>query len=320
MGRLDEDDGDFDNIFEKADEAGIQDKKSAGFVDSFPQKSSEKIVVGDNGSATFGKNGSGRVEKYQVEGGGEDGDSSKYKTFKQNAKYNKYAGKEISLPKQEVNRGPDKRTKEILKDDDLGEVGEWAGVTLNKNAKRKDSEDDDDDGEVNRKRNDDDDFDFDNFKPGKPAVVEAAGGGTTKAANEDIQKKIQDKLNGKMIMLGTGNGNGISNRLANKHKELSENKEVGSLRSSTGNKDSDTRPTTGQSLESGGGVKAREPELSFSENNNVEKKPLKSQQLVVQPRNNNFPQDDDEDEWNEVNKQTKKEVGSLQEGKIAIRG
>lgn len=228
IGGLDDDDE--DQFFDRPNEiahSGFNDKHSANFnQDQFGKKSVEKIALGDFEVHTFGRQGE-EVTKSRYElTPASPVQSENYISFKHNSKYNKYVQKEPKKPLK--NETPvDHRTKEILKNDDLGEVGEWAGKTLNQKNKLNDSEIDSEEEAVQqrKKQQEDDEFDFMNSAPKEKSSPNTQSTGGTVPAVEDnqdaLRQKIQMKLEGKGLRMGGGTGAGMfSNKLVNKQKEL----------------------------------------------------------------------------------------------------
>ena len=226
FGGLDDDEG--DDVFEVAHSNHL-DKRSANFNQEIPGiKSVEKVALADFEVNTFGR-AREEVSKSRYESSiPSPVQSENYISFKHNAKYNKYVHTEAKKPVQTDN-GVDRRAKEILKNDDLGEVGEWAGKTLNQNRKKDDSEIDSEEEAIEnrKKQQEDDEFDFMLGAPkDKISPQTQSTGGTVPSVvdNQDaLRQKIQMKLEGKGLMMGGGSGAGVfSNKLVNKQKELQE--------------------------------------------------------------------------------------------------
>ncbi len=320
-------DGDFDNIFEKeADHLpNNADKGSARFGGgTVASRYQEKIFIEDSEVQTFGRMGQPAIETTAL---GENQDSDKYKTFKQNAKYNKYSQKERPRDAPEERYVLDNRAKQALENDDLGEVGEWAGMTLNRNQPKKVQgsleEDEEEEEDLPRKPapDNDDEFDFDNSAP-KPAVKPVAGHSTQDKTQEALQKKIQDKLNGNYLRPGAGVGaNGLSNRLAIKQKEIAHKSDLPSISDA---KEAETRPSLGMAGPSNQSITLSESQSTFKE------VPKKTENRIARPELQphiqselNYslgPQHFDDDEWEQVNKQNKDTLKPVEQSTVASKG
>lgn len=224
------DDDDEDDFFAQPGGVSLsqhQDKHSANFnQDPLRKKSVEKIDLGDFEVNTFGRQAEEISKSRYDPSVASPVQSDNHMSFKHSAKYNKYVQKEPKKPTR--NENPiDHRTKDILKDDDLGEVGEWAGKTLNHKNKLNDSEIDSEEeaAQQRKKMQDDDDFDFMNSAPkDKTSPNTQSTGGTVPGVDDNqeaLRQKIQMKLEGKGLRMGGGAGAGLfSNKLVNKQKEL----------------------------------------------------------------------------------------------------
>ena len=246
-GRLDQEEEDIFHRFEPLDKGA--DKGSAQFHDLGGISGVHSIPLEDIEAQTFGKTEQQEVFKSKVgEGDGPRG-LEQYKTFKQNAKYNKYVGGPAKTSTNGIGKteegGIDKNSKAILANDDLGEVGEWVGRTLKRvdpskknqpsgeagtndfEEKDEDRDSEDERYQMQKHKAEDDEFDFDTLpkKSASPAVGYQASSIVKNsediAREEELRKKIQKKLEGTGPSLKGGAGAGmLNNRLANKQKEL----------------------------------------------------------------------------------------------------
>lgn len=215
------------NIFSRYDKGAMSvGKGSAKFAQKDDQV--EKISIQNHSEVqTFGqRNGEDRVSKSPLGDGGPVV-RQEYSSFKQNSKYNKYVkeGQGVRQPPGPKDLiGLDTQARSILKNDDMGEVAEWTGMSLNK-KKMADDQDQDDDGGFGyngnpkaSKKNDDDEFDFEDA-PTVPKVFN----GEADSNMDALRQKALKKLENPGMKIGTGGGpGGLANRLANKQKELNE--------------------------------------------------------------------------------------------------
>ena len=324
-GQLDGD-GDFNNIFEKEEDhpTNNADKGSARFGGGTgASRYQEKYLIEDSEVQTFGRIGQPAVEKFAV---GENAESDKYKSFKQNAKYIKYSQKERGREAPEERHALDKRAREALANDDLGEVGEWAGMTLNRNQPKKPQgslEEDDDEEDFPKKSAglEDDEFDFDNIDP-KPAAKPMGEQGAQDRGQEEIQRKIQDKLNGKMIRPGSGpGGNGLSNRLALKQKEIARKSELPSVDDL---REAEKKPSQVPAGPSNNSITLSESQSTFKETGKKT-----DPRVALHPAEHRVqselhyslgPHHFDDDEWEQVNKQNKDTVKPAEQKPATTKG
>lgn len=234
QGRLDDEDDIFDRFDESIAPSVNKSKASANFnIDGADRRNIEKVNLDDFEVNTFGRQAPDQVARQKYEANPTSPTQSEhYLTFKQSAKYNKFVQKEPRKPVVEYTATLDNRAKGVLKDDDLGEVGEWAGKTLNQKAVRDDSDVDSEEmhAQERKQKQEDDEFDFDanNERNNKPAESQqnTSPSNDSRTQNELIKQKIQAKLDGKGLKLGGSLGGGsLANRLANKQKELQIKKE-----------------------------------------------------------------------------------------------
>lgn len=236
MGRLQEDD-DFEDenpnpfssfkIERKVDAGSVSTAKFQGtgkFVSTDQHvalKDDDVMSFGEQEKAEIKRTPLGQQNKYEESKG-------EYKSFKQNPKFNKY----VSKPKEATIGGGkgnkpvvDARMEQIIFNNDVGEVAEWEGKTLNRKAQK-----DEDDDSFGAKKNQDDSDDFEAafdqaFKGAQTPAKETT---TIKTATNDeelLKQRIQKKLEGNNLGNKAGGGTGgLANRLANKQKELQEKK------------------------------------------------------------------------------------------------
>jgi hypothetical protein len=312
MGRLDDEDEIF-NRFDASD-AGIEKKSAQFHMDPTERVGVQRIPLEDSDANTFGRVEQSEVFKSSAFEGDLNKGGEQYKTFKQNAKYNKYVKDNKPKVKLEDN-GLDKNAKAVLANDDLGEAGEWAGTTLNRNAAKNKEDDEEADSEEQYKMNngkspDDDEFDFD--APAKKSSPTAefrnsgvAGVPAEKNREDDLRQKIQKKLDGTGPVLRTGGGVGmLNNRLANKQKELEEKKDK-------------LPPIIGKATPTI--VESQEHTESDSKSKNPTQLVVKTKEIVP-PQKKDFitpsfvpKHDAEDDEWEMINMVNKKNAATMRQ-------
>lgn len=315
MGRLQEEDDLEDEDANPFARFKNEPKMETGSVSTAKFKAPSKFVsvdhhvaLKDDDVASFGESDKDIIKKTPLDQKNKYEESKgEYKSFKQNPKFNKY----VSKPKEATigalkDKKPvvDAKMEQIIFNNDIGEVAEWEGKTLNRKAKK---EEDDDSFGAKKDQDDSGDFDaaFDQaFKGASAQVKEPVKSKTATNEEEILRARIQKKLEGNGLgNKPAGGTGGFANRLANKEKEMQEKKaEPPAMRSIVEKRDQV--------------VKAEIPKLEpLVKQENPKTKP-KEEEIeefkVGKKKETNFVKNqvDEDEEWNKLNK-VAKETASI---------